>query len=294
MSEVMLPWPEPKRPDKVQPEKGRSTPHYEIQRISNDGSAGPVEVLPITRPPWAAQMGRRGFLGAGIASSVAAALLLSACNDDTSKSPPTPSPSEEYPPYPTETETSTSSPPPPDTSSGGGGLICTCNKVCTCIPVCQAHRLLDPDPMISRMAEIILLAMGLSELPYLRWAAHQAATPLRVRIEDLIDHLRCGRRLKPSDLMTTDLANAEYEPYLGSNDTVTALMAAQVLCLRALSLGTGLNGTLAERAAQALTTGYALHLQHAPSWSLWVSKPCHRPAGRTRRDCCIERSTHSD
>ena len=279
MSDVMLPWPEPKRPQKERPDKDRLAPHYEIQRVSNDGSTGPIEVLPITRPPWSAEAGRRGFLGAGIASSIAAALLLSACNDNESESPPTPPPSDELtspsyptetspsyptetsPSYPTETDTPTYSP-PPDTYSGGGGVICTCNKVCTCIPVCQAHRLLDPDPIIRHMAEIVVFAMGLSELPYLRWAAGKAPAALRVRIEDLIGRLRCGHSFG-----VDDLADAEYVPYLASGDPVTALMAAQVLSLRALSLGTGLNGTLAKRVAEVLTAGHAMHTERAPQWS---------------------------
>jgi hypothetical protein len=114
VNDVMLPWPEPRRPraggnardeggsrdegaGKSQSGAGKpqaqAAPRYEIQRVNADGSTGPVEVLPITSPPWAAKSGRRGFLGAGIASSVAAALLLSGCDDDDPSSPSSPSPS---------------------------------------------------------------------------------------------------------------------------------------------------------------------------------------------------------
>ena len=40
--------------------------------LMQNGSKGPVQILPITRPPWNACADRRGFLGAGIATSVAA------------------------------------------------------------------------------------------------------------------------------------------------------------------------------------------------------------------------------
>ncbi|UNZ18465.1 hypothetical protein [Streptomyces sp. 891-h] len=325
MNDVMLPWPEPRRPRKDGEGRGDgerkraapSAPHYEIQRVNADGSTGPVEVLPITKPPWAAESGRRGFLGAGLASSVAAALLLSGCSDDGSNSPSSPSPSgsNPYSPSPTESDSPTpwSDPPtdppsydptPTDTptystggstttggttyggtssgstssgstttggttyggttsgSSGSGGTICTCNKVCTCIPVCQAHELLNADPVVRRMAETVLVAMGLRELAYLRWAADEAAPPLRTRIEELTGELRAGRRLDPDEL-----DDPGCEPYLTSRNPVIALMAAQVLTLRALLRGTRLAGVTADRAARALTTGHALHLRRAPAWS---------------------------
>ncbi|MGI5349787.1 hypothetical protein ACQEU8_16580 [Streptomyces sp. CA-250714] len=311
MNDVMLPWPEPRRPgkdnggkDKGGSGKGEPAPHYEIQRVNADGSTGPVEVLPITRPPWAAKSGRRGFLGAGIASSVAAALLLSGCGDDDSKSPSSPSPTDtdsgtpyptgtdSYTPSPTESDTPTTDPPtdvptyPTETSptypdpdptygttggmttgsttsgsTGGGGTVCTCNKVCTCIPVCQAHELLNPDPVVRRMAETVVIAMGARELPYLRWAASEASAPLRTRIEELIETVRGGRGPGPDDLADPGCA-----PYLTSGNPVIAMMAAQVLVLRALR-GAGLSGVTAERAAEALTAGHALHLERAPAWS---------------------------
>ncbi|MGP3991019.1 hypothetical protein [Streptomyces sp. 3N207] len=307
MSDVMLPWPEPRRPGKDGKDRtaeNKTAPHYEIQRVNADDSSGPVEVLPITRPPWAAKSGRRGFLGAGVASSVAAALLLSGCSDDSgSGSPSSPTPSDSESSYsPTPTEPDYSSPPtyPDDTdtpsytptptesptygtggtttggtttggstygstssgSTGSGGTICTCNKVCTCIPVCQAHELLNPDPVVRRMAETVLVAMGERELSYLRWAAGEASAALRTRIEDLTAQMCDGRRLAPSDL-----ADPGCEPYLTSRNPVIALMAAQVLTLRALLHGARLTGTTADRAAQALTAGYALHLRRAPAWS---------------------------
>ena len=227
-------------------------------------------------------------------------MLLSGCDDDDPTSPSTPSPSyspsspypTDPPSYPTDTPTYPTDPPsyPTDTptyptdaptyptdppspvdptygSTGGssvggtGGTICTCNKVCTCIPVCQAHKLLDADPVVRRMAETVVVAMGTRELPYLEWAATEAAPPLRSRIEELIAELRDGRRLGPDDL-----ADPGCEPYLTSDDPVVALMAAQFLSLRAVR-GSGLSGVAAEHAARALTAGRALHMERAPAWT---------------------------
>jgi hypothetical protein len=130
MSDVMLPWPDPKRPGRPGGQEGqgrpgtdeagqaRPAPHYEIQRVNSDGSAGPVEILPITKPPWAAKSGRRGFLGAGVASSVVAALLLSGCGgEEHPDSPSSPSSSGSGSgPSPTDSEsTDSSSPSPTDT-----------------------------------------------------------------------------------------------------------------------------------------------------------------------------------
>lgn len=169
MSNVPLPWPEPKRPANNRPRPAQPAPHYEIQRVYDNGSTGPIEVVPITRPPWSARSGRRGFLGAGIASSLALTALLSACRDG-SRSPSGTSTTGTSRTGTSTTETSTTDTttddtttddttdddttdddttddtttddyptdtyePPDDGYGGGGGYICTCNKVCTCIPV---------------------------------------------------------------------------------------------------------------------------------------------------------------
>jgi hypothetical protein len=153
MPDVILPWPQPPRRRRDDSQPKPSVPHYEIQWVCNEGPPGPLEVLPITKPPWDAESGRRGFLGAGIASSAAAAILLSACGGG-SKSPSTSTshytPTTTYPPtttyYP---PTTTYHPPPTTTAPPPGGRtctcdhvsgcscdkVCTCNKVCTCVPV---------------------------------------------------------------------------------------------------------------------------------------------------------------
>ena len=105
MNDVMLPWPRPRRPGQDnqgnkadQTEQTPDAPRYEIQRVDGPDATGPVEVLPITGPPWSAAPGRRGLLGAGIASSVAAALLLGGCDDGGSESPSSPSPTHQLVP----------------------------------------------------------------------------------------------------------------------------------------------------------------------------------------------------
>ncbi|MBO8194516.1 hypothetical protein ITI46_23060 [Streptomyces oryzae] len=330
MNDVMLPWPEPRRSGQDRKKQTPPAPHYEIQRVNDDGSTGPAEVLPITKPPWAATSGRRGFLGAGIASSVAAALLLSGCSDDSGSSSPSPSDSDSSyspyspsptdsddpwsdtptpdPSYPSDTDTPSYDPPTPTESptygttggttyggttsgsSGSGGTICTCNKVCTCIPVCQAHELLNPDPVVRRMAETVLVAMGLRELPYLRWAANEASPALRTRIEELTAQLQDGRRLTPGDL-----ADPGCEPYLTSRNPVIALMAAQLLSLRALR-GARLTGVTADRAARALTAGHALHLRRAPAWrgshAMDRGHPGHPHRSNRRKSPTAQPRTH--
>ena len=37
-----------------------AVPHYEIQWVCNEGPPGPIEMLPITKPPWDAESDRRG------------------------------------------------------------------------------------------------------------------------------------------------------------------------------------------------------------------------------------------
>ncbi|MFI5455920.1 MAG: WD40 repeat domain-containing protein [Isosphaerales bacterium] len=82
----------------------------------------------------------------------------------------------------------------PPASSGGNGTYCTCNTVCTCIPVCQAHRLLHPSPFVRTMAEQLLMVMGEREFPYMTWAAGQAEPALKARIDRTINAIRAGAK----------------------------------------------------------------------------------------------------
>ena len=104
---------------------------------------------------------------------------------------------------------------------------CRCNKVCTCIPVCQAHRLLHRDPMVRRMAEQLLLVMGRREFGYMNWAAEHSEPNLRDTIYQLMRVIRNGAQPDRSTWPTL----RELEQYLDSRDEIVAIMAAQ-LCAR--------------------------------------------------------------
>lgn len=52
-------------------------------------------------------------------------------------------------------------------------------------PICQAHKLLDPDPVVRRMAEQELLYLGRSAEEYLRQQRQQAPPELRQAIDRL-------------------------------------------------------------------------------------------------------------
>ncbi len=60
-------------------------------------------------------------------------------------------------------------------------------------PICQATKLLDPDPVVRRMAEQDLLIMGKAAKPYLDEQRSRASAPL----QQAIDHL--WRRIEQSD-----------------------------------------------------------------------------------------------
>lgn len=106
-----------------------------------------------------------------------------------------------------------------------GGSYCSCNKVCICIPVCQAHRLLDADPVVRLLARQVLLVMGPREIPYMRWAAQESAPKLRDEINRVIEELEAGATYSPAQWP----GHAQLLEYLDHNDDVTALMAAQLL-----------------------------------------------------------------
>ncbi|WP_300455061.1 WD40 repeat domain-containing protein [Accumulibacter sp.] len=110
-----------------------------------------------------------------------------------------------------------------------GGTICTCNKVCTCnlIPVCQAHRLLHPDPFVRGMAEQLLLAMGAGQFGYLDWAIRQADSTLANRIRQLKRSIACGVQPERGQWPTSGPCIAR----LDDEDEVVAIMAAQMIAL---------------------------------------------------------------
>ena len=62
---------------------------------------------------------------------------------------------------------------------GFGGPFVTCNKICTCIPVCQCPSASPSRPVVRAMAEQLLLVMGEREFPYMTWAADRAEPELK-------------------------------------------------------------------------------------------------------------------
>lgn len=106
----------------------------------------------------------------------------------------------------------------------GGGSYCTCNQVCVCVPVCQAHRLLDGDSFVRAMAAALVRRIAAFDSDYIRWAAQTAPMPLR----ECIAHTAGGRQSAHADhAFPLDRCFA----YFDHPDEVTRIMAAQHLAL---------------------------------------------------------------
>jgi WD40 repeat protein len=109
-----------------------------------------------------------------------------------------------------------------------GGTYCSCNKVCVCIPVCQAHHVLDARPAVRTIAEEILCVMGDEEFEYMDWAAASVPAIVADRIRTIMQQIEDGRTPDPAhwpDVQTCEALMEDSEP-------VVALMAAQMLDLR--------------------------------------------------------------
>jgi hypothetical protein len=184
------------------------------------------------------------------------------------------------PPPPTTTykpPVATPSPPPstynpPSPNYGvGGGVICTCNKVCTCIPVmrCQAHELLDDDAVVRTMAEELLLGVELAGFEYMRWAAEAADAALADRIRNLMTNIAAGR---PGNPHRWPDAQACLDRLNGAR--TIGLMSAQWL----QKLGVPVPPILRARVEHLLADG------HQHSWKNLAQtgyRAHHRRAGRT-------------
>ncbi len=72
-------------------------------------------------------------------------------------------------------------------SSGGGSY-----RVCTCVPVCQDYKILDPDPTIRIMAEESLLLMSRAEFDYMRWAGSTSSLAVQVRNQEIMEQIQNG------------------------------------------------------------------------------------------------------
>lgn len=61
-----------------------SAPSYELRSIQSDGTQSAPQIIPVTDVPWEASAGRRGFLGSGLAI----ASVLAAATGCVSRKPP--------------------------------------------------------------------------------------------------------------------------------------------------------------------------------------------------------------
>lgn len=114
---------------------------------------------------------------------------------------------------------------PPFYTPGGSSSSCRCNKICTCIPVCQALRLLHPDPVVQSLAEQLLLIMGRNEFRYMSWAANRAVGGLKTRILAIVSSIHAGIQFNPQ--LAPSLR--ECVARLNDSDEVVAIMAAQMI-----------------------------------------------------------------
>ncbi len=140
--------------------------------------------------------------------------------------------------------------------SGGDGGSCTCNTVCTCVPVCQAHRLLHDNSTVRQMAVELLLHMGAAEMDYIRWAEAHAQSDL---LRDTIASVR--RRVQAGESASVDRwpSAADCVEFLDDADEVVALMAAQMLQLHSWQGGLVLHEPVARSVHARLASATKLH-----------------------------------
>lgn len=118
--------------------------------------------------------------------------------------------------------------------SYGGGTTCTCNKVCVCIPVCQASHLLSADLVLARMAEFVLRHMARDQGAYLQWAASQATPRLRQKIVELRERT-CLEPLTTAATNQLPFTGKDALRRLERADEVVRIIAAQALTLAGLT-----------------------------------------------------------
>ena len=140
---------------------------------------------------------------------------------------------------------------------------CRCNKVCTCIPVCQAHKLLHSEPIVRRMAEQLLLIMGRREFGYMQWAAEQSEPHLRGRIRRQMTAIRNGAQPDRATWPTL----LELEQFLDSQDEVVAIMAAQMCVQVARATGCTMTRGLVRRVDALLDRSEEL------AWPRYAPRP---------------------
>lgn len=115
----------------------------------------------------------------------------------------------------------------PPSSNKGNGVYCTCDQVCTCIPVCQAHKLLHPDKFVRSLSREILLFMGTREIEYMNWAATNSESRLRTAITSVIREIKSGIEPDYQNWPAIKVC----QQYLQHDDEVVSVMAAQMINL---------------------------------------------------------------
>ena len=247
-------------------------PRFELTRIYEDGTREPPEIVPVTAMPWETKMDRRGFLGTGLAAAAVLAAFGVACASSRPKKTRIKK-KNKYGRTVTETLPCGSPIPPGATctcncvrvstgrrtgSSCRCNLVCSCNKVCTCVPICQAHKLLHNDPLVRTMARQLLLIMGAAQFEYLHWAARKAKPALRARIHDVIAAIKQGDEPDPSVWPSV----AACARYLGHEDPVLEVMAAQMLQQKLSVQSVDLAEPLRVRVAEVLAEAPKMHWRH--------------------------------
>nr|VFK16056.1 MAG: WD40-like Beta Propeller Repeat [Candidatus Kentron sp. LFY] len=131
------------------------------------------------------------------------------------------------------------------------GATCTCN----CVPYCQAHKVLDPDPVIRIMAEESLLLMGKREFDYMRWAGSTSPKAVCVRIHETIEQIQTGAKPNPSRWPDARQCLGR----LDHADQVVSLMAAHFLEWIAMRGREKLDTETTKKAARVIRGGRQLH-----------------------------------
>lgn len=139
--------------------------------------------------------------------------------------------------------------PSPDSDYNGGGSYCSCNKVCVCIPICQAHRLCDPDPLVRALAEYLVPLLARNDPHYLDWAESTAEEPVAERIRSFAQRKLPSRPPPISDCVRR----------LDDCDEVVAIMAAQTLAIYAMRHPLALRVEHENRIRDALERASELH-----------------------------------
>lgn len=117
-------------------------PHFELSRVFDDGSSEGPEIVPLAALPWGLRTNRLGFLGAGVtAAFVLAQMGCGPENDNQQKREARERRQREARERQQREarrrrkDAQDNDQGPPQGGVVGGGSYCSCNQVCTCIPV---------------------------------------------------------------------------------------------------------------------------------------------------------------